>query len=65
MARTQKGAKKNYLNLLYSTGYKVITHMIPHAYILVQQETVTYEGNSLTSRKRKVFIPLRVFLLHM
>ncbi len=33
--------------------------------ILIQQETVTYEGNSLTSRKRKVFIPLRVFLLHM
>jgi hypothetical protein len=26
---------------------------------------VTYEGNRLISRKRKVFIPLRVFLLYM
>jgi hypothetical protein len=32
---------------------------------LVQQETATYEGNRLTSRRRKVFIPLRVFLLYM
>jgi hypothetical protein len=33
--------------------------------ILVQQETATYEGNRLTSRRRNVFIPLRVFLLFM
>jgi hypothetical protein len=32
---------------------------------MVQQVTATYEDNSLTSRKRKVFIPLRVFLLYM
>jgi hypothetical protein len=32
---------------------------------LVLQETATYKGNRLTRRKRKVFIPLRVFLLYM
>jgi hypothetical protein len=32
---------------------------------LVQQEPATYEGNRLTSRRRNVFIPLRVFLRHM
>jgi hypothetical protein len=31
----------------------------------VQQEIATHEDNRMTSRKRKVFIPLRVFLLYM
>jgi hypothetical protein len=33
--------------------------------ILVLQDIATYEGNKWTSRRRKVFIPLRVFLLYM
>jgi hypothetical protein len=33
--------------------------------ISVQQIIATYEYNRFTSRKRKVFIPLRVFLPYM
>jgi hypothetical protein len=33
--------------------------------IMVQQETATYEDNRLTNRRKKVVIPLRVFILYM
>ncbi len=32
---------------------------------MVQQETATYEDNRLTNRRKKVVIPLRVFILYM
>ncbi len=33
--------------------------------VLVRRETVTYKGNRLTHRRKKVYIPLMVFLLSM
>jgi hypothetical protein len=33
--------------------------------IMVQQNTATDQGHRWTGRRRKVFIPLRVFLLHV
>jgi hypothetical protein len=33
--------------------------------IMVQQNTATDKGYRWTSRQRKVFIPLRIFLLYM
>ncbi len=33
--------------------------------VFIPQETATYEDNRLTSRRRKVFVPPKVFLLYM